>query len=71
MCRTWAPAVTTLVPSGSCNFHTCTTLGKRATPKEPTGWPKYNDIVYPPLMEGQPIRPAVSASYEDTETIIS
>lgn len=56
----WSPAAS-LVPSGSCNFHTCTTLGRKATPNEPTGWPKYNDIVYPPLKEGEPLRPAVSA----------
>ena len=30
-------------------------------PNEPKGWPKYNEIVYPPLKEGQPLRPAVGS----------
>jgi hypothetical protein len=28
--------------------------------KDPKGWPKYNEIVYPPSLPGEPHRPAVS-----------
>ena len=36
-------------------------IGARGTHKEPQIWPLYNDVVYPPSLPNEPLRPAVSA----------
>ena len=59
-------SVSVSVPSGSSNFHTCSTVHKenfnRMIATEPKKWPKYNDIVYPPRSPDLPQRPAVCNS---------
>ena len=58
------PFMHTITQPSTLAFHTCTLLQIKRRPnfepKDPKGWPRYNDIVYPPRSIDEPQRQAVS-----------
>lgn len=49
------------ITTAKCTFHSSAgSLKESDMHREPKGWPKYNEIVYPPTLPGEPRRPAVS-----------